>query len=149
MLTEQQPHQNLVIKFLYWLKQLLASVDFQAVELQGASLSAVLGIVLFNPFVNTFASGRGYAAMAGLFPAPYNECIWGGILFANGALGLIAMLRRSYRWRRAMMFSIACQWGFIGTTFWLSNPQAWSLYFFLWLALSAGWAYWRMSLRRT
>jgi glycerol-3-phosphate acyltransferase PlsY len=135
---------NIFMRILYWLRELLGSIDFQAIELQGASLSAVLGIVLFNPFVDTFSTGRGYAAMAGLF----SEYTWGAILFTNGALALIAMARRSYHWRRAMMFAIACQWGFIGTTFYLSNPYSWSPYFFVWLMLSAGWAYWRMSLRR-
>jgi hypothetical protein len=141
---QQSPKQNMCIRFLYWLRELLSSVDFQAVELQGASLSAVLGVVLFNPWVATFSTGRGYTAMAGLFSEP----VWGAILFLNGALALVAMWHRSYYWRRAMMFSIACQWGFIGTTFYLSNPASWSVFFFLWLALSAGWAYWRISLRR-
>jgi hypothetical protein len=64
--------------------------------------------------------------MAGLFSEP----VWGAILFLNGALALVAMWQRSYYWRRAMMFSIACQWGFIGTTFYLSNPASWSVFSF-------------------
>jgi hypothetical protein len=70
---------NIFMRILYWLRELLGSIDFQAIELQGASLSAVLGIVLFNPFVDTFSTGRGYAAMAGLF----SEYTWGAILFVQ------------------------------------------------------------------
>jgi hypothetical protein len=143
MLMQQAPKQNMFARFLNWMRRLLASADFQAIEAQAALMCILIGLVFLNPYVHTFDSGRGFAVMASLA----SESVWGCGLFGVGCIGLLAMRADNHRMRRGVLFLIACLWASIAFTFYISNSNGLGLWLFSGLALSAGWAYWRIALR--
>ena len=140
---QQTPQQNMLMRFLQWLRGLLSSADFQAIEAQAALMCILIGLVFLNPYVNTFESGRGFTVMAGLAP----EWAWGVGLVAVGCIGILAMRCNNHKWRRSVLFLVSCLWASIAFTFYVSNSNGLGLWLFSGLALSAGWAYWRIALR--
>lgn len=143
MLMQQEQQESQLMRFLHWIRMLLASVDFQAIEAQAWLFACMIGLVFLNPFTGTFAAGRGFAVMEALAP----EWAWGLILFWIGCIGLLAMWNQSVKWRRGMLFLIACLWACMAFTFYISNSNGLGAWLFGGLALSAGWAYWRIAYR--
>jgi hypothetical protein len=54
MYMQQQPQtkQNVLMRFFQWLRDLLASADFQAIEAQAALMCVLIGLVFLNPYVS-------------------------------------------------------------------------------------------------
>ncbi|HYE72285.1 MAG TPA: hypothetical protein VEF04_03105, partial [Blastocatellia bacterium] len=138
---DEQQEQSQYMRFWSWLRALLLSSDFQATEAQASIAMMIVGMVLLSP--HTTFTGPAYAPMANVMP----EWAWGLALFWLGFLGMLAMIRRWFSYRRLILFAVACVWAFIGVMFFRSNPSGLGYWLFLVLAGSAGWAYWRLSIR--
>lgn len=143
MEMRQEQRQTMLMRIALWLRLLLTSTDFQATEAQSAIIAVGLGAALLNPWNDTFGSGVGFRAMAALAP----EWAWGLLLFWLGFIQIVVMIKRIHWRRRAGMFVLSCLWAFLAMMFYWSNPSGWGLVLFGVLAGSAGWAYWRLSLR--
>lgn len=106
-----------------------------------AALTYLWGLWLLNPWVDTFATGRGYDAMKHIA----SETVWGTLFLIMGAKMQYAISVKSLKKRRDSCFGLLILWGFIAATIVYSNPlstgtvvypliAAFLTWLYLWLA---------------
>lgn len=144
MLQEHNQELSLIQQLTKWIRHLLRS-DFHMIEGQNAVAAIVWGIVLLNPYWETFDNVFAYWAMAKL-PYPMgSEVVWGAIMFMLGALHLICASLSQWRIRRITMLLLASAWAFIATMLGVANISEPKPFMYAIFALSAIWSFWRIS----
>jgi hypothetical protein len=89
------------------------------------SLSLVFGLILLNPWVDTFASSTGYTFMASTLP----EWAWGTLLVGIALVRLWTITEQHLEGRRNVALVSMGIWIFISWGFFINNPSGiWALY---------------------
>jgi hypothetical protein len=90
------------------------------------SLSMLFGLVLINPFVETFASSRGYSFMSSVMP----ETAWGALLVGIALCQFWTITEQHLEGRRNVALLSMGVWLFISWGFLISNPAGtgWPVY---------------------
>lgn len=85
-----------------------------------SQLSIGWGLLLLNPYWDTFSSSIGFSIMARLM----HENLWGALLTVMGIRLYYAEKRNSLQQRRDTLFGMFILWGFITTTIILANYRS-------------------------
>lgn len=104
-------------RFFGRLRDVVTTAPQEVLELFVSALALVWGLFLVNPYVNTFAVGVGWRAMAELAP----EWAWGLGALLTGAAGILGLGNDLRRVRRYAAFLHAVAWAFISTMMVTSN----------------------------
>lgn len=129
---------QLFIRFL----MILRNSDPEFTELMSGVLGVWWGWQLLNPLAVTFDGGRGWTLMAALAP----EEFWGLVYVAGGVFQLAALAVASFRLRWLAAFCGLVSWLLVAGMIGVANPSGTGLVTYSVIAISQGWACWRIAL---
>lgn len=130
-----------------WLARLISllrQTDPDFTELLSGVIGFFWGLWLLNPLWETFASGRGFAAMAAIAPEEY----WGAAILAGGMFQIYAVLREELGMRFFAAMGAVATWALVASMIAVSNFAGTGIVVYSMICISQLWAAWRIADRQ-
>jgi hypothetical protein len=126
------------------LRRILFCYDTEPVEVFLGATAILLGLLLLNPWTDTFASTSVYDTLSAVAP----EYIWGASLLMLGWARLYAVLLNLHSLRQTVAFCGFLLWLFVTIAFAHANPAATAVPVYGMFSLASAWVYIRQGHRR-
>lgn len=131
-------------RFWQWFTRVLRETDPTFAEFQTGFLALLWGLWLLNPHWFVFDTSPSFRAMEQVAP----EWQWGGAITAVALIHVCGIAWHSLRLRSVAAALVCLLWIFIAAPIIYANPRSTATIIYPWLAFTAAWTYWRLTLER-